>query len=145
MNFQRVHTPRCYNPKMGMNLTTRWLAAWIACFAILFAALAPSVSHALGAARGDLWTEVCSPGGARMVKVGMDQSGEGTQASAASTAFEHCSFCAMHGGGSGVPPGEAIVVQFLAVNKLRPILFYQAPRPLPIWTVAQSRAPPIIS
>lgn len=128
-----------------MKVTTRWLAAWIACFAILFAALAPSVSHALGAARGDLWTEVCSPGGARMVKVGMDQAGEGGQGPIASTAFEHCAFCALHGGASGLPPGDPMVVHILTANKLRPFLFYQAPRPLPIWTVAQSRAPPVAS
>jgi hypothetical protein len=126
---------------MGINATTRRLAAWIACLAILFAALAPSVSHALGAARGDVWTEICSPGGARMVKVGLDQA-DGGPAAGAATAFEHCSFCAVHGGASPLPAGQAGLAQLLTAGTLRPLLFFQAPHPLPVWNAAQSRAPP---
>ena len=44
---------------MGLRRPTRCLTAWIACFAILFASLAPSISHAVTVARNStsFWVE----------------------------------------------------------------------------------------
>lgn len=127
---------------MGMTLFTRRYAAWLACFAILFAALAPSVSHALAATAGATWAEVCSTGGAKLVKVSADQDEKSSPVTEKSSHFEHCPFCATHGGSFALLPNADVVVPLLQAQSSRPFLFYQAARPLPIWTVAQSRAPP---
>ncbi|MEG1323955.1 MAG: DUF2946 domain-containing protein, partial [Janthinobacterium sp.] len=54
-----------------MTLFTRRFAAWIACFAILLAALAPSISQAVANAKqesGSGWAEICSVAGIRFVQ-----------------------------------------------------------------------------
>ncbi|MES2297238.1 MAG: DUF2946 domain-containing protein [Pseudomonadota bacterium] len=127
-----------------MTLTLRRYAAWIACCAMLFAALAPSMSRAFAASGGD-WTEICSVNGSKLVKLASVQSGADKLASGAASHVEHCPFCATHGGSFALLPGAAFVLPVLATQNFRPSLFYQAPRPLPIWTAAQSRAPPVLA
>lgn len=130
---------------MGMTLITRRFAAWLAAFAILFAALAPSISHALSAARGETWAEICSTGGAKLVKVSVGQDGTSIPATGKSFHFEHCPFCITHGGSFALLPGAGIALPLPEAQNFRPFLFYQSPRPLPIWTAAQSRAPPVLA
>lgn len=131
-----------YNKKMRMDRLTRHFAAWLACFAVLFAALAPSISHAMSAAKGEPWAEICTIDGAKFVKIGGDQllkSDPGTQKS---MHFEHCPFCATHGGSLALPRAAALAVPLLETHETYPFLFFQSPRPLAIWVAAQSRAPP---
>jgi hypothetical protein len=127
---------------MGMNTVTRHLAAWIACFAMLFAALAPSVSHALSTSRGEPWTEICSVGGKKFVKVSVDQGGTTDPASQDSIHLEHCPFCATHADAIALPPAAGLSILLIDTRDTHPFLFLRSPHPLAIWTVAQSRAPP---
>jgi hypothetical protein len=112
------------------------------------AALAPSVSHALASARGvDIaWMEVCSVAGTRLVKAdsGMEKSGDPSQHDASAQAG-HCPFCSTHAASFALPPPASLLLHLDGSTRLRPPLFYQSPRPLPIWTSAQSRAPPVFS
>lgn len=133
---------------MQMNLVTRRFAAWAACLAILLSALAPAVSHALAAARGGgiAWMEVCSVAGIKLVQAdaGMKKPGAPTSHEALAQAG-HCPFCSTHASSFGLPPAAAIVFQPGDPERARPLLFYRSPKPLPIWSGAQSRAPPRFS
>ncbi|MES2114633.1 MAG: DUF2946 family protein [Pseudomonadota bacterium] len=127
---------------------TRRFAAWIAILAILLAAFAPSISHARAAARGAAWAEVCSTDGARMVLIDAGQDGGQPPGQASGGAgidtshLDHCPFCATHGGAPLALPGAEMTLPAFSGQVARPFLFYHAPRPLPIWTAAQPRAPP---
>jgi hypothetical protein len=124
---------------MGMKKVTRRFAAWLACCAILFAALAPSVSQAMAASFGGTWAEICSVGGAKLVKVVAGDPASDTQDM---PHFEHCPFCATHAGSFALLPGASVGFPLLEPETGHPLLFFQAPSPLPVWTTAQSRAPP---
>jgi hypothetical protein len=124
---------------MGMPTSTRHLAAWLAFCAILFAALAPSVSHALASARGELMVEICSPAGSRFVDVNAAQ----TDAPAAAAHFEHCPFCSTQGDMPAALPSTGFSIPLADSMPRLPRLFFQSPRPLSIWSPAQSRAPPV--
>ena len=125
-----------------MKSATRRFAAWIACLAVLFAALSPPIFHALSAARGETWAEICSTGGAKLVKISGGEGATSDPATGPSSHLEHCPFCATHGGSLALLPGASVAAPLLDVQNSHPFLFYQSPRPLPIWTAAQSRAPP---
>ncbi|MEJ7806349.1 MAG: DUF2946 domain-containing protein [Telluria sp.] len=127
---------------MVLHSITRRFAAWIACCAMLFAALAPSLSHAMAAARGDTWTEICSAAGIKLVKVAHGQ-GDPTDAQPTQNHLEHCAFCATHPSSVSLPPGSGWSMPLIDGGDTRPSLFFQSPSPLAIWTLAQSRAPPV--
>lgn len=124
---------------MGMKFATRRLVAWIACFAMLFGALAPSIAQAMSASRGEVWTEICSVGGTRLIKIKSDPVKQQT------LHLEHCPFCATHAGSFALPPGPSLSIPVLDTPASHPPLFYRSPRPLSIWTTAQSRAPPSLA
>ena len=93
---------------------TLWL--WIACFAILLNALAPSVSHAIAFSRGVPATwEICRADG--------------------------CAYCQTHAGSFGLPPATLASLPVTGM-RLTPFLFYRAPLPLAVWATAQPRGPP---
>ena len=133
---------------MQINLFTRRFAAWAACLAILMSALAPSVSHALALARGSdiAWMEICSVAGVKLVKADAAVKKAGTPASRDTLAeAAHCPFCSTHAASFALPPAAALVFAVDSGARIRPLLFYRSPSPLPIWTDAQSRAPPRFS
>lgn len=121
-----------------MKRITRCCAVWIACFAVLFAALAPSISHAVAASRGADWAEICGIGGAKLVTPD-DAADPLTHASAH---LEHCPFCATHAASFALPPSTGALIALIDTQETHPFLFLQSPRPLSIWIAAQSRAPP---
>lgn len=121
----------------------RRFAAWIACFAMLFAALAPSISHALSMSRGETWTEVCSVGGAKLVQVSVAQGDIADPAREDAIHLEHCPFCATHAGSLALLPPAGFTILLIETHQTHPFLFFRSPHPLPIWTDAQSRAPPV--
>lgn len=158
-----------------MRQRQRKFAAWIAIFAVLLAALAPSVSHAL-AATG--WKNTFSPqyasgtGGqgesssaARLRDAQMHELciTDAANASAFKTAslassassphshddadlhFEHCPFCFTHAGSFGLTAAQAFVLPQANGASAMPALFYRAPAPLFAWTRSQPRAPPVFS
>ncbi|HEX4325561.1 MAG TPA: DUF2946 domain-containing protein [Burkholderiales bacterium] len=124
---------------MALHARTRRFAAWLATFAILLAALAPTVSHAMAAVRGGAsWVEICTATGPALVKVAAEQvpaKGGGT------SHFDHCPFCSIHAGAAGLPPAAAALPVATGAYAL-PELFLRAPRPLFAWAAGQPRAPP---
>ena len=132
---------------MGMTSFTRRCAAWIACFAILLAALAPSISQAVANAKqesGSGWAEICSVAGIRFVQVDDDGAADGKGGGKAMQ-MEHCAFCSTHAGSVGLPPTSPVLPLPVASGTvIFPALYYQSPSPLFIWSTAQSRAPPAL-
>ncbi|WP_230492367.1 MULTISPECIES: DUF2946 domain-containing protein [unclassified Janthinobacterium] len=129
---------------MGMTLFTRRFAAWIACFAILLAALAPSISQAVANAKqesGSGWAEICSVAGIRFVQ--LDAAGDDGKSAGKAMQMEHCAFCSTHAGSVGLPPTSPVLpLPVASGTAIFPALYYQSPSPLFIWSTAQSRAPP---
>lgn len=122
---------------MRMKSATRYFAAWLAMLAILFAMTAPSISHAMSAARGDIFVELCGVSGTKLVSI----SGDPTKQSKPS-APEHCKLCSMHGK-AFVPPSSALPTMFpIDAGNTHPFLFFQSSSPLAVWSPVQSRAPP---
>jgi hypothetical protein len=119
----------------------RWVR-WITLMAVALATLTPSVSHALRHARGDTlpWSQLCSvTGGKRAVFDTPDSD----QSPLRAHAFEHCVFCALHGGGP-LPSAAATAPALRAdLAHVRPAPSLRAPRLQPPWRLAQSRAPPV--
>ncbi|HJV52194.1 MULTISPECIES: DUF2946 domain-containing protein [Oxalobacteraceae] len=130
-----------------MNLFTRRLAAWIACFAVLLAALAPSISHAVSAARdGNAgWGDICSQTGFKPAQANNAHEHSSPDPAKPGLHFEHCPFCYTHAGSVGLPPVAGFALPLLIATQAKPSLYYQSPRPLFIWAAAQSRAPPAIA
>jgi hypothetical protein len=133
----------------------RW-TIWMACFAILLNALAPSISHAMAAAeRVPATWEICrapgstvrSDGHHALVSVGKLVA-ELTPALALkhadhqSMAMADCAYCLPHAGAfAGLPPNYD-GLGLTAGSALRPYLFYHAARPLLALTAAPPRGPP---
>jgi hypothetical protein len=112
--------------------------AWIALFAMLAMALAPTVSHALAAEQAP-WSAVCSAMGSTPSAPMADPTQAPIQAH-----LDHCPFCALQGATPALPsaptpwlPGE--------LSQPMPALYWRAPHPLFAWCAAQPRAPPVLS
>lgn len=67
---------------------------WLACLALLMAALAPTVSRVLAASDPVLMQEICSVDGLRRVVVDQDQ-GTGSGDPATLLALDHCGYCTL--------------------------------------------------
>ena len=131
---------------MGYNAATRRLAAGLATFAMLLAALAPAVTSALAAANSQhvVWTAVCTADGARLVPVPTDA--HGVPVAPTAHHVEHCPFCSPHAASTALPPAPALaVVPVVGGSDQVAPLFLLAPRPLFAWAAAQPRAPPFAS
>jgi Protein of unknown function (DUF2946) len=110
--------------------------------AILMAALAPSVSQALGLSKGISWIEVCTAQGSKWLQGDLDGSGS---APASEHVLEHCPYCSLHVLALGMPPAPGLVAPVPRLRHDRPMAFLAAPRTLHAWVSAQPRAPPIFS
>ncbi|MEO6352841.1 MAG: DUF2946 domain-containing protein [Oxalobacteraceae bacterium] len=136
----------------------RRLTIWIACFAILLNALAPSISYAMYAMHSTsassgtapILMEVCTANGMKMVDVSgekisdatLDANGDHKKPVAASS---HCPFCLPHYCALFLLPTTASSFALPARQALMPALFYQSPQPLFSWIVAHPRGPPAAS
>ncbi len=133
-------------PGMRGYFRIKRLHVWIACFAILLNALAPSISHAISASAGQTaaWAEICSVDGARLVAVGTDhaQSPDGSPSPQAQPSA-HCPFCSPHAGTFALPAAAMTLPVPIAGARLLPSLFYRSPQPLFSWAAANPRAPPV--
>lgn len=117
----------------------RRITSWIAALAVLLAALAPAVSHALGSRLGASWVEVCTLAGSKWVQPGEDSAPAGAQV------VEHCPYCTLHSPAIGMPPAPPADVPVLVAGPFVPPAFLAAPRTLHAWASAQPRAPPVLS
>jgi hypothetical protein len=130
---------------MGIFIKRRRLhICWIACFAILLNALAPSMAHAFSRNSPTNLFEVCSASGA---KVTLGDQGAASKSPSGSVVhhMEHCPFCMNHAGTFALP--SVMVPQFAVAGAQRqfPSLFYHSPTPLFSWSRANPRAPPALS
>lgn len=128
---------------MRAGRSARQLIAWIACFAILMSTLAPVISQALRADPATPWTEVCTPLGAKLVRIDDATPGSPTQKLPGGHPLQHCPYCTLHA--MGLPPAPASPLQLPVLSFGLPELFYAAPAPLHAWATAQPRAPPRLS
>ena len=94
------------------SVRARRLSAWIAIFAMVLAALAPTVSRALarGAAGPVAWTEVCTASGVQWVDLDSATSavsGEPGGRQPAHNPLDHCPFCLLAAERLGPAPDAA--------------------------------------
>lgn len=118
----------------------RVLHVWIALLAILFGALAPAFSQAVGPQdrlAGSM--EICTMDGVRTVS--LDDGG--TDAPPPEHFLKHCSYCLSHSTPPALPPPANFVIASATGAERYPPLFYQATHALFPWTAANPRAPPV--
>src|SRR3954468_7631639 len=96
----------------------RTLHIWIAMLAVLFSALAPSVSRALTPASPYGYAEICSVDNGKK------------SPTPAGHAMEHCPFCVTHGGTFALLPHSVASFAVIGGHDYYPPLFYSAPQPL---------------
>lgn len=103
---------------------------WIACSAFLLNALAPSISHALAAARGYVpVAQICSADGR-------------IEAQKQWHLLADCGYCLAHGGSQALLPPDGFVAPLLDVHDVPAFHLIDAPQPLLALTAAPPRGPP---
>lgn len=141
--------------RMTKSTQWRWWQIWIACCAILLNALAPSMSQAIAAVRGQAvaW-EICrvdgAPGSGASVALSAAPARLGAPDGAPAgddkmKPGEHCAYCLTHAGSFGLPPAMAATVGVFGSHPQHPFLFYRSPRPLTAWSAARPRGPPALA
>jgi hypothetical protein len=119
----------------------RTLSACIAILAMLMAALAPTLSQALEAGRGGVWTEVCSATAATGLLPDDAATGDPAHPAAPHTTG-HCPYCSLHANSTGLPPAEPA----WSLPVVAGASVVAPPRDTPlvrmVWVAALSRGPP---
>jgi len=145
---------------MRAYFTGKGWTIWMACFAILLNALAPTISHAMtlasrDATRAPATWEICrapgstvqTDGSHRLLAVGKFNK-EFTPALALkkadheSMSMADCAYCLPHAGSVAILPPSFDLPGLAAGQALRPYLFHHAPRPLLALSAAPPRGPP---
>jgi len=114
------------------------LHLWIAILALIFSAIAPSISHAVSATANVPGLELCTVDG---IKAPQGKS----LSDAIVHAFEHCPYCAAHATPPSLPPLSVWHFPLPTAQQIFPSLYYQAPSPLFAWSTANPRAPPALA
>jgi len=128
-------------------ISTR-LAGWIAIAAIVFSALAPTVSYAFSAksAPQTLGQELCTAQGIKLVAsdaIPASQIPTQPAQDKMGMHFEHCPYCFSHAGSVGLPPATASFVFVATSQTARLAESYIAPvLPLYHQSANPSQAPP---
>ncbi len=105
------------------------------------AALAPSVSQAMGPGSASSWIEVCTSAGAKWAQAD-GSSNDQAPASPDAHPFEHCAYCSLHAGAAAIVAASACGFPVVRPASDLPIAFLAAPRMFFAWISAQPRAPP---
>ena len=129
---------------MRFHRASRVLTSWVALLAILMAALAPSISHALSAKNSASLIEVCTALGAKWVQPD-GSSADQAPASGDVHPFEHCPYCTLHAKDIAIPVAPVVPALAISSSDLLPTAFLAEPRTLYAWASAQPRAPPQFS
>lgn len=133
-----------YNRNMINMAKRQSLYVWIAMLAILFSALAPTVSYALAAVSSSADTvEICTINGYKLVQPSHSDSSKAP--ASAKHGMTHCAFCTTHGGAYALTGSPSVILAFEAGRTVHPPLFYAAPHSLHAWSAANPRAPPILA
>lgn len=130
---------------MQFSRLNRSVTSWFATLAILVAALAPAVGHALAAlSDGELrWVEVCTVAGVKQVSVTtVDASGEPPIDGEQIFVTEHCPYCSTHSGSFALAATAVVGFSVHVDPQPFPSAYLHGPRPLFAWTVPSPRAPP---
>jgi hypothetical protein len=134
----------------GKSTSWRW-TIWIACFAVLMNALAPSISHAMAALHGVPATwEICrADGAAAGSTTGQpDLAAPGALSKKIGdgniTPMADCGYCLPHAGSFALMPSVITGLGLRGGHALRPFLFYHAPQPLLALSAAPPRGPPAV-
>jgi len=136
---------------VGSNIRVRHVGVWIACFAILLAALAPTVSRVLAAAcnQPSCIAEGWSGGDAAVEHDAAHSSHHSNHESGGPAKkelhFEHCPFCATHAGSFGAIPVDRIALSVPGGSHVLLSFFHQSHHPQFAWVTPHSRAPPAFS
>lgn len=120
-------------------LRKKWLQIWIASLAILFNALAPSISHALSSGPSNMM-EICSATGTTWIAA--DQARPDASKKSPLHHLEHCPFCIAHADTFALPLPLTSSFAVAGGHDFFPALFYDAPTPLFSWSAAKPRGPP---
>ncbi|MCU0969650.1 MAG: DUF2946 family protein, partial [Rubrivivax sp.] len=96
----------------------RRATSWLMLVAMVLAALAPALSHALALGSGEpAWVEICTSEGSRWVKPGAAQESVPAQpADAVAAHSDHCLFCQAGTQGMAPPPTQAGLPTLLGVR-----------------------------
>lgn len=143
---------------MRAYFTGKGWTIWMACFAILLNALAPTISHAMAlrdASRVPATWEICRAPGSTVHSDGKHYLlgvGKFKQDITPALALKHadhesmsmadCAYCLPHAGSFAMLPAVPAATGLIAGRALRPYLFYHAPRPLLALSAAPPRGPP---
>lgn len=123
--------------KHQLPLHRLW-AAWLAVLLALFAALAPTVSHAIAAERGVQTLEICTSTGAKVIPADFPNG----QESAAH--LEHCPFCLLSTDRIAPAP-TPVTYLFLVHSGSQEVAagqpFFYSPRP---YSKTAPRGPPAV-
>jgi hypothetical protein len=131
-----------------MRRSTRQLAAWIAGFAILFGALAPTVARAMAAwsGGGAAWTEICTSAGlVRAAVPAGDEAPADSGSGRSRFGGIDCPYCLHHADSLPAPAAARVFVAAEACSQHAPPAAWRQPRPIHAWASAQPRAPPLVS
>lgn len=132
---------------MNMKSTTWRLQIWIACFAILMNVLAPSISHAVAAARAVVpGADICFTDSGTRAAPALDAINFVADQFKHSEAgmMQDCGYCLPHAGTYSLMPNQVTGLAILGGHALRPFLFYRAPQPLLALSAAPPRGPPAV-
>jgi hypothetical protein len=115
---------------------------WAALLALLWATLAPSIAHGLRHARGERmpWSTVCNATGAR--RVVFELPANDAKATAATHAFDHCAYCALHHDGCAPPVAGTTAPLRNDLDGVALPAVARAMAPHRVWPAAPARAPP---
>lgn len=132
---------------MKTRTGSRYFTAWLLMLAMLWAMVAPSISQATAATRGDILIPMCTVSGVTPVTPvtlsgNPDDSGEPGKQSAPA-APDHCKLCSMHSDSGAPPPAAQPMLFGVGAGARYPFLFFQSSSQLAVWSPAQSRAPPV--
>jgi Protein of unknown function (DUF2946) len=107
---------------------------------VVFASLAPAISHALQGQGALGWIEVCTAQGAKWINAAADVDTQGP-APLAAHGLDHCPYCTLQGTALGLLAARAQGV-LLALAFEAPRTDRAAPHGAVAWLAAQARAPP---
>ncbi|WP_426074252.1 DUF2946 domain-containing protein [Janthinobacterium sp. DSP2-3-3] len=123
----------------------RVLHIWLALLAVLFAALAPSISHALAAHSSSetpsVLLQICTVAGLKTAPAG--DAERQPSIDPVVHAFEHCPYCFTHAGSFALLSTSDLSLSIPSARAVFPPLFYRAPRTLFVWSSGNPRGPPL--
>jgi hypothetical protein len=116
-------------------------AAWVALFAIILHALAPSFSHAVvtfSNTQSNIWVEICSSLGSKWI------AAEPLNTTGSETNFQHCPYCVTPSNSAVLPTSYVSWIpqleDYAAANNVLQYFLHSD-----VWPTALARAPPVFS